>query len=166
MDLDGIGEDEKAPRSHKLNLEIHTPASRKRAEMKAKKAARAAAGDDTDQGTKSGRSLAKILALDSRYQKNLLKRMRQGIAGPVEIWVWRYAFGEPEKNVEEAKRQTEAYEKMRADVRNFLETAPERSKILEAAVTRAPRLLPLPRQPSMAELEGLELQRINRDKPF
>jgi hypothetical protein len=159
VELEGIGEDEKPPNVQKLVLEIPTASRRKHNEFKAKKAARAAAGDESDQGSKSGRSVAKMLLDSPKYRKKLAKRLEDGIAGPIEIWLWRYAYGEPEKNVEEQKRQLEAYEKMRNDVKAFLEAAPERSRVLEAAVTRAPRLLPLPRQPTMAELEAQELER-------
>jgi hypothetical protein len=160
MDLDGIGEDEKPTRSDKLNLEIPTPARRKADEIKRKKAdreARGVKGPDIPANRRSpARDIARSLVDDPVYLKKLRKRLYDGIAGPVEIWLWRYAFGDPGKNEEEARRQAELYEKMRADMRAFLKDAPERAKLLELAVTRAPRLLPLPRQPTMEELEAAE----------
>lgn len=170
MELPGIGEDERPERSDKLNLEIPTPARRKAIELKRKKAQREAREADRQaRGVKGpdipgarrapARDIARSLIDDPVYLKKLRKRLYDGEAGPVEIWLWRYAFGEPGKNEDEARRQQEMYEKMRADMRAFLRDAPERAKLLELAVTRAPRSLPLPRQPTMEELEEDEWRR-------
>jgi hypothetical protein len=155
MDLEGIGEPEKKPRSHKMNLEILTPARRKKLQFEKKKAENEAKGIESTASKRStARDLARTLVEDEDYQKKLLKRLKDGIAGPIEIWLWRYAYGDPAKSDEEAARQTERYEKMRAEVLEFLKAAPERAAVLEAAVIRAPKALPLPRQPTMEELEA------------
>lgn len=166
MDLEGIGEPEKAPRSHKLKLEILTSSARKRAVLTRKKAENEAKGIVSAGSKRStARDVALRLVEDQKYQKNLLRRLRDGIAGPIEIWLWRYAFGDPAKSDEESKLQHERYEKMRAEVLEFLKSAPERARVLEAAVTKAPRLLPLPALPGRESMEELEEQEKGEDDP-
>jgi hypothetical protein len=90
------------------------------------------------------RSIAKRLVEDPKYQAELLKRMQAGVAGNIEIWMWRYAYGDPQKNDEQVKKELERFERMREQVRDFLAKAPDRANVLDAAIQRAPRLLPIP----------------------
>lgn len=160
MDLEGIGEEPKKERSHKLKLEILTPARRKRLAIQKRKAEREALGIKGPDVLASRRAPARDVALalveDPKYLKNLMKRLRDGTAGPMEIWVWRYAYGDPAKSDEENKRQVERYERMRAEVLEFLKKAPERAAQLEAAVTKSPKFLPLPELPGQETMEELE----------
>jgi len=49
--------------------------------------------------TKEARELARKFATDKIYQKGLLKRLRAGEAGSMEVTLWYYAFGKPKDTV-------------------------------------------------------------------
>ncbi|MBA2253376.1 MAG: hypothetical protein H0W13_11865 [Nitrospirales bacterium] len=46
------------------------------------------------------RAIAQRLLTDARYRKNLLKRLRAGMLGPLELVLWAYAYGKPKEHVE------------------------------------------------------------------
>ncbi len=53
-----------------------------------------------NQKTKEARGIARKLATDKTYQINLLKRMQDGTAGPMEPCIWQYAFGKPKDSLD------------------------------------------------------------------
>ena len=126
-------------------IEITTPAQRRKKAIVAKQKERGhLVGRDSQSPAPGAREIARKLVEDPKYLRGLKKRLIAGIAGPVEVWIWRYAYGEPEKNEAERQRELERFERMREQLRHFLEKAPERAAVLDASVQRAPRLLPLP----------------------
>lgn len=128
-------------------LEIPTAAKRRKKAIVAKIADRGhEVGNPGKAEKKDVRSIARRLIEDPKYQDELLSRLRAGVAGNVEIWLWRYAYGDPQKNDDAMKAELERFERMRDQVKDFLQKAPERASILDAAIQRAPRLLPLPRR--------------------
>ncbi len=50
-----------------------------------------------NQKTKEARALAKRMVTDPTYQKNLLRRLRAGEAGGIEVRLWEYGFGKPKE---------------------------------------------------------------------
>lgn len=127
-------------------IEITTPAQRRKREIQQKLAKRGHAVGKPKKDAEV-RSIAQRLLSGKKYQENLQKRLEEGVAGPIEIWLYRYAYGDPEKNTAERERERERFEKMRAQVLDFLKRAPERAHIMDANVQRAPRLLALPSRP-------------------
>lgn len=128
-------------------IQIPTAAKRKKKDILAKIEARGhKVGLPREAEKKNVRSIARRLVEDPKYQDELLSRLRAGVAGNVEIWLWRYAYGDPQKNDEAMKQELERFERMRDQVKEFLLKAPERAHVLDAAIQRAPRLLPLPRR--------------------
>jgi len=53
-----------------------------------------------NQKTKEAREIARKLTTDKTYQINLLKRMQDGTAGPMEPCIWHYAFGKPKDSLD------------------------------------------------------------------
>lgn len=135
-------------------IEITTSAQRrKRAILKAQEERGYLVGKEKVPGA---RSIARRLVENPRYQRELLKRLVAGVAGPIEVWLWRYAWGDPEKNEQEQERMRERYEQMRTQLLEFLKAAPERAAQLDAAVQGAKRLLPLPKLPEAVEAQVID----------
>ncbi len=53
-----------------------------------------------NQKTKEARGIARKLATDKTYQANLIKRLIEGTAGPMEPCIWQYAFGKPKDSLD------------------------------------------------------------------
>jgi len=101
---------------------------------------------------REARSIARRLVTSKTYLRQLRGRLRDGTAGQIEIWLWRYAFGEPKKDEAELERERKRFAAMRAQVQELLRAAPERAHVMDGAVQRAPRLLPLPqREPEVVD---------------
>jgi hypothetical protein len=92
---------------------------------------------------RKGETIARKILNDREYRENLLARMRAGVAGPVEVHLWRLGFGDPPKNENEREDETRRFARIREELLAFLREAPEEARALSVAVTRRP--LPFPR---------------------
>ena len=84
--------------------------------------------------------IASKLVDDPLYRLHLLKRLRNGEAGAIEVWLWRWRLGDPPRaeqaTEEEDKRR---FEELRAEVFRALKSG-------EGAVLEAQLLGPAPRR--------------------
>ena len=106
-----------------------------------------------------GRLLAMELLQDPTYRRELKKRLIAGVAGPVEVYLWRKAFGDPDKDDSERAAEAAKFEQIRTELRQFMLENKDRARTLNAIVTRAPRLLPLPRLAPQPEPVVVEPQK-------
>lgn len=88
--------------------------------------------------------VASRLVDDPIYRINLLRRLRRGEAGPIEVWLWRWRLGDPPRaeqaTEEEDKRR---FEELRAEVIRTLRSG-EAGAIEEAILGPTPRRRALP----------------------
>ena len=101
---------------------------------------RAKDGKLTSSRSEKGRSFAEAFVNDPKYRAALRERLLAGVAGPVEVQLLRMAFGDPPKSDIEKDHDQERFRTMRGDVLRFLQEQPDEARVLNAVVTRAPRL--------------------------
>lgn len=94
--------------------------------------------------SKMGREHALSILNDDQYRENLLKRMRAGEAGAVEVWVWRIGYGEPQKDDTDEAAMRARMAAVRETVLGLLRDHPEKAHALSAVVEGASRILPRP----------------------
>lgn len=73
---------------------------------------------------------ARRLVEDVLYQKNLLIRLRSGIAGPVEPVLWKYAYGDP-KIHHKVQSEEQRFKRLREAMKNLRLQNPEAAKLLD-----------------------------------
>ena len=76
---------------------------------------------------------ARRLVEDVEYQKNLLIRLRSGIAGPVEPVLWKYAYGDP-KIHHKVQSEEQRFKKLRDAMKALRANDPEAAKLLDMQV--------------------------------
>jgi hypothetical protein len=82
--------------------------------------------------SKDVRDIARRLVEDKDYQENLQKRLQEGTAGPMEIWLWRWAYGDPKKaEAATEEKDAERYAAHRQHVLALIRTRPEQARDLE-----------------------------------
>jgi hypothetical protein len=73
--------------------------------------------------TKDVRAMAARLVEDEEYQENLQKRLRTGEAGAMEIWLWRWAYGDPKRSTEaESERDRQTFAQIRKELKAIIHT--------------------------------------------
>jgi hypothetical protein len=113
--------------------------------------------------TSEAKRIASKLLDDPIYRVKLLRRLRNGEAGALEVWLWRWKLGDPpraEQATEEADKSR--FEALRAEVRSMIQSGEHVD--LEAQILGplpARRALP-PGEPVAAADEGLNLDDIER----
>lgn len=112
----------------------------------------------TSKKSEFGKALASSLLNDPEYQQTLQERLRTGTAGPIEVYLWRKAFGDPEKDDSLRAAEEERFKKIREELRMYMENHHEKARVLDAVVTGAPRLLPLPRLPRQIDDDEAETE--------
>ena len=105
---------------------------------------RAKNGRLTTSRSEFGKEIATALVNDPQYRKGVLERLRAGVAGPLEVHLWRLAFGDPQKDDSERAAEIAKFDKIRDELRDYMSKNRDQARVLDAVVTRAPRLLPLP----------------------
>jgi hypothetical protein len=106
---------------------------------------RAKDGKLTSSRSERGRKLAMDLLEDPEYRKTLRERLMTGTAGPIEVHLWRMAYGEPQKDDSGKAAEEARFAAMREQLGRFLREKADEARTLNAVVTRAPRVLELPR---------------------
>lgn len=107
-------------------------------------------GRFTSSRSEKGRKFAqKVLfgkpsAKDPEYLTNLRSRINSGFASAQEIHLLRLLFGDPPKADAGRDNDQERFSQIRANILRFLQESPEEARVLNAKVTRAPRMLALP----------------------
>ncbi len=106
-------------------------------------------GNGPPVATSPVREMARKLVEDEKYQKNLQIRLRDGTAGAMEIWLWRWSYGDPKKGEDrEGEEDRRRFMEMRTSVLALIREKPELVAELED------RLLALTNQqviPALAE---------------
>jgi len=90
------------------------------------------------------REVARNLITDPDYQEKLRERLLEGSLGNLEIWLWRYAGGDPKPDDAEMEAQKKRFEELRGRLQQLLRESPEKARILEAEVV-GKKTLPLPK---------------------
>lgn len=120
---------------------------------------RAPSGQLTTSKSERGRALAVELLEDPEYRKSLRERLIAGVAGPIEIHLWRMGYGEPPKDDSGKAAEEERFRAMREQLQRYLKENAAEARKLNAVVTRAPRVLELPRprlEPEPIDVEPVE----------
>ena len=113
--------------------------------------------------TSEAKRIASRLLDDPIYRIKLLRRLRNGEAGALEVWLWRWKLGDPpraEQATEEADHAR--YEAVRAEVRSMIQSGEHvdlEAQILGPLPVR--RALPAG-EPVEAEDDDLDLDAIER----
>lgn len=85
--------------------------------------------------TKDVREVAAKLVEDEKYQENLLTRLRAGEAGGMEVWLWRWAYGDPKRATDaESARDRMRFDEMRRELRLLITQNPRAHAELEERV--------------------------------
>lgn len=87
------------------------------------------------------RDRAKALLENDDYLVNLQKRLNAGEAGALEIWLYRYAYGDPRADKGEEEEQRQEFERVRAEVQKVIKEGKEEGKILDISIQRSSRKL-------------------------
>ena len=91
------------------------------------------------EAAKPFRERARALLERPKYLKNLAKRLDAGEAGALEIWLHRYAYGEPKADRGEEEERREEFERIRAEVMSVIKAG--EGKVLDIAIQRSSRKL-------------------------
>lgn len=110
-----------------------------------------------------GRALAVELLEDPEYRDSLRKRLIAGVAGPIEIHLWRMGYGEPPKDDSSKAAEEERFRAMREQLQRYLKENAAEARKLNAVVTRAPRVLELPRPRLEPEPEPIDVEAVGGD---
>jgi hypothetical protein len=105
---------------------------------------RKASGKFTSSRSEKGEKIAKRLVNDPDYRVALALRLKQGVAGPIEVHLWRLAYGEPPKNDSIRDEEMKRFQDMREHLFTFLQDSPLEARALSVAVSRRPHPLALP----------------------
>lgn len=87
------------------------------------------------------RERARALLENPAYLKNLQKRLIAGEAGALEIWLYRYGYGEPKADRGEEEEQKQEFERIRAEVQKVIKEGGKEGKILDISIQRSSRKL-------------------------
>jgi hypothetical protein len=107
--------------------------------------------------TPEARKVASALLDDPIYLIGLRRRLRKGVAGAIEIWLWRWKLGDPpraEQATEEADKSR--FEALRAEVRSKIQSG-------EYLDLEAQLLGPLPARRALPPGEPLETEESEED---
>ncbi len=81
--------------------------------------------------TKEVREIARALIERPKYVTNLEKRLDEGTAGAMEIWLWRWAHGDPRRATEAGADETDRkFKTIRANVLTMLKEHAEEAEAL------------------------------------
>lgn len=98
----------------------------------AREAGHVKGGNGPPIATSPVRELARKLIEDETYQTNLQKRLNEGTAGAIEIWLWRWGYGDPKKGEDrEAEEDRRRFTEMRSSVLVLIREHPEIAGQLE-----------------------------------
>ena len=104
--------------------------------------------------TKEVREIARGLIEGEKYVTNLRTRLEDGTAGAMEIWLWRWAHGDPRRATEAGADETDRkFKTIRANVLTMLRDHPDEAEALENRLLFAGRPH-LPAAPPPAAPEG------------
>ncbi len=87
------------------------------------------------------RERARALLEDEEYVENLQKRLRAGEAGPVEIWLHRYAYGDPKPSKADEEEERQHFERVRAEVSRAIQHGGKEARVLDITIQRSSRKL-------------------------
>ena len=107
--------------------------------------------------TSEAKRVASRLLDDPIYRVKLLRRLRNGEAGALEVWLWRWKLGDPpraEQATEEADKSR--FEALRADVRSMIQSG-------EHVALDAQLLGPLPARRALPPGEPVEIEQSEED---
>jgi len=106
------------------------------------------------------RTVARNLITDPEYQKKLRARLLEGSLGNLEIWLWRYAGGDPKPDDAEMEAQKLRFTELRERLQILMRESPQKAAAMEAGVLGRKRL-PMPRQLEVTVLnpDGTESSR-------
>jgi hypothetical protein len=93
------------------------------------------------QASESVRDRCRGLLEDPDYVKALKLRLLIGEAGAVEVWLYRYAYGDPKPDKADQEEEREHFERIRAEVMQAISTGDKGAKILDISIQRASRKL-------------------------
>jgi len=93
--------------------------------------------------TKDVRALAAKLVEDETYQKNLQKRLNAGEAGAMEVWLWRWAYGDPKRATDaQGERDKQRFAEIRSEIRTLIQKPGLHAELEEKILARATIALP------------------------
>ncbi len=84
---------------------------------------------------------ARALLENPEYLESLQQRLIDGEAGALEVWLYRYGYGDPKLDKAEEEEQKEEFERIRAEVRAVISKGGQEGKILDIAIQRSSRKL-------------------------
>ncbi len=87
------------------------------------------------------RERARALLEDPKYLENLQKRLIAGEAGALEIWLYRYGYGDPKADKADEEERKEEFERIRAEVQEVIRAGGKEAKVLDIAIQRSSRKL-------------------------
>ena len=90
------------------------------------------------------RTIARGLITDPAYQKKLRARLLEGSLGNLEIWLWRYAGGDPKPDDAEMEEQKQRFMELRERLQLLMKDSPEKAARMEAGVL-GKKALPMPK---------------------
>lgn len=99
----------------------------------------------TSSRVETGRAIIAGIIHDAEYLEKVKIRVREGLAPQLEVYFWKYLHGDPPKDMSAQDEERAKYEKIRAELHEYMQNHKEEARVLSAVVTRAPRLLPPPR---------------------
>jgi len=127
------------------------------AEARARGTAHTGDGHGPPVVTSEAKRIASKLLDDPIYRVKLLRRLRNGEAGALEVWLWRWKLGDPpraEQATEEADKSR--FEALRAEVRSKIQSG-------EYLDLEAQLLGPLPARRALPPGESLETEESEED---
>jgi len=98
------------------------------------------------------RERAREMLEDPDYLEALQARLLVNEAGAVEVWLYRYGYGEPKADKRDEEAERESFEKIRREVQEIIKKGKQEGKVLDLAVGRASRRLT--RLPEPGRLDG------------
>jgi hypothetical protein len=87
------------------------------------------------------RERAREMLEDPDYCEALAARLLIGEAGAVEVWLYRYGYGEPKADKRDEQEERERFEAIRKEVQDIIEKGKAEGKVLDIAVARSSRRL-------------------------
>ena len=104
--------------------------------------------------TKDVREVAAKLLDDEKYQQNLQKRLNAGEAGAMEVWLWRWRYGDPKRATDaEGSRDREHYAEIRKEIRLLIQTPGLHAELEERVLARG--AVPAPQLPARAPVQAV-----------
>ena len=84
---------------------------------------------------------ARALLESPDYLEALQQRLVDGEAGAIEVWLYRYGYGDPKVDKAEDEEQKEEFERIRAEVVQAIKEGKLETKVLDISIQRSSRKL-------------------------